>query len=294
MNLFLALGQLGLAEEYCGEQLFPIGTLYDPFVCRGLEAMMYSVYNGSRFVFAGTPSGISLSREGGAHQSTITPSIGLELPNIVYAEPCYGREMEWLLLEGLRSCQRQDGEALYLRLSTKPIDQAPFTELVARRGEEAVRADVLAGGFRLREPAALEDAVLFATCGALVPEVLAAAQLLEEEDGVNAAVLVLSSPDLLYRGWRKRRLAPLRDASSRPGPSHLERLVRAEERGLPLVTVIDGASHSLAFLGGCLGVRTVPLGVDTFGQTGSQPALYEAYGLSPEAIADAALVALEP
>jgi len=294
MNLFLLLGQLGLTAEVQGERLFPVGTVYDPFVVRGLEALLYSVYSGSRFVFAGTPSGISLSREGGAHQSTITPGIGIELPGLTYAEPCYAREMEWLLLDGLRRLQEPDGEALYLRLSTKPVDQGPFTELCARRGEEAVRADVLAGGFRLREAAAGGDRVLLATCGAMVPETLAAADLLVDEEGVEATVLVFSSADRLYRGWRASRLTHVRDLAATREPSHLERLVLPEERGLPVVTVLDGASHALAFVGGCLGSKTVPLGVDAFGQTGSQPELYEAYDLSPEAIATAALIALEP
>ena len=292
MNLFLALGQLGMTWDYQGEQLFPIGTLYDPFVVRGLEGLVWSVYNGARFVVAGTPAGISLSREGGAHQSTITPGIGIETPGILYAEPAFARELEWLLLDALRRMQEPDGEALYLRLSTKPVEQGPFAAAVASRGEDALRADVVAGGFRLREPGPGEDAVLLAACGALVPETLAAAELLEEEEGVAATVLCLSSPDRLYRDWRASRIAPLRDGS-RPGDCHLERLVPAE-RGRPVVTVIDGASHSLAFLGAALGVRCVPLGVDTFGQTGSLPALYEAYDLSPAAIATAALVALEP
>ncbi|MEX2420621.1 MAG: pyruvate dehydrogenase, partial [Actinomycetota bacterium] len=64
MNLFLALGELGKTRDYQGEQLFPIGTVYDPFVCRGLDALVYGLYSGSRFVVLGTPSGISLSREG--------------------------------------------------------------------------------------------------------------------------------------------------------------------------------------------------------------------------------------
>ena len=294
MNLFLLLGQLGLAAETEGERLFPIGTVYDPFVARGLEALLFSVYSGSRFVFAGTPSGISLSREGGAHQSTITPGIGIELPNLTYAEPCFAREMEWLLLDGLRGLQEPDGEALYLRLSTKPIDQSPFADLVGRRGEDAVRADVLAGGFRLREAGPGEDRVVLATCGAMVPETLAAADLLAEEEGVEALVLCLSSPDRLYRDWRRSRLAPLRDLSAKRRQSYLEQLVAPEGGSLPLVTVHDGASHALAFVGAALGVRTVPLGVDRFGQTGSQPELYDAYDLSPEAIATAALIALEP
>jgi pyruvate dehydrogenase E1 component len=293
MNLFLLLGQLGLAGESHGEPLLPIGTLYDPFVVRGLEGLLYSTYSGSRFVVAGTPSGLSLSREGGAHQSTITPGIGMELPGLVYAEPCFARELEWLLLDGLRQLQEPGGEALYLRLSTKPIDQAPFAHLVEARGEEAVRTDVLAGGFRVREAGSSGERVVIAACGTIVPEALAAAEQLDEDEGVDATVIVLSSPDRLYRGWREARLRPLRDGSP-PASSHLERLLAPEERAGPVVTVVDGASHALAFLGACLGVRTIPLGVDSFGQVGSQPAVYEAYGISADAIATAALVALEP
>ena len=137
-----------------------------------------------------------------------------------------------------------------------------------------------------------DDRVVLAACGAIVPEALSAARLLAEEEGVEATVLCLSSPDRLYRDWQARRAAPLRGASS--GPSHLERLVAADERGLPVVTVIDGASHALSFVGGALGVRSVALGVDRFGQTGSQPEVYAEYGIDAQSIATAALVALEP
>lgn len=294
MNLFLALGQLGMTREYQHEQLFPIGTVYDPFVCRGLDALIYDLYSGSRFVVLGTPSGLSLSREGGAHQSTVTPGLGMELPGLVYAEPTYARELEWLLLDALRVLQEPDGRATYLRLSTKPIDQAPFAALVERRGEEGVRADVLAGGFWLREPAGSDDTVILATCGAMTPEVLRAAELLEEDEGVAAAVLCLSSPARLYEDWRRRRLVHLRDLAATRQESHLERLIPPALRSAPIVTVIDGASHALAFLGSCLGARVVPLGVDSFGQAGSLADVYDAYDLSPEAIATAALIALEP
>ncbi|MFN8188384.1 MAG: hypothetical protein U0R69_15045 [Gaiellales bacterium] len=294
MNLFLAIGELGKTRDYQGETLFPIGTVYDPFVCRGLDAFIYGVYSASRFIVLGTPSGISLSREGGAHQSTVTPGLGMELPGVVYAEPAYGQELEWLLLDGMRRLQERDGESLYLRLSTKPVDQAPFAALVERRGKEAVRADVLAGGFWLVEPQVDGDAVILATCGAMVPEVLEAAALLADDEGVSAGVLCLSSPDRLYRDWRRRRLTHLHDLSAAREPSHLERLVPPALRRQPIVTVIDGASHALAFLGGCLGMRSVPLGVDRFGQCGSQPELYEVFDLSPAAVATAALIALEP
>ena len=292
MNLFLLLGQLGLSHEIQGQPLFPIGTLYDPFVVRGLEAFLYGTYSGSRFIVCGTPSGVSLSREGGAHQSTVTPGIGIELPGVTYAEPCFARELEWLLLDGLRRLHDSDGEALYLRLSTVPIDQTPFTELVARAGEEAVRADVLLGGFRLREPGEHDDRVTIATCGTLVPQALEAAEILEADEGVGASVIVLSSPDRLYRDWRTGRLRPLNEGAP-PTSSHLDALFAAD-RGAPVVSVIDGASHALAWLGGAVGVRGIALGVDRFGQTGSQEAILETYGLSAGAIVTAALAALEP
>ncbi|MDH5334129.1 MAG: pyruvate dehydrogenase, partial [Thermoleophilia bacterium] len=293
MNLVLALGQLGLTWDFQRERLFPIGALYDPFVMRALEGIVFSVYQGARFVLCGTPSGISLSREGGAHQSLSTPGIGIETPGLTYCEPAYARELEWLLVDGLRRLQEPDGESLYLRLSTKPLDQAPFTAAAARRGEEALRADVVAGGFRLREAGASDDRVLVATCGAMAPEALAAAELLAEDEGVEATVLCLSSPDRLYHGWRRARTEPVRGAAA-VATSHLDALVRSDERGLPVVTVIDGSSHALAWLGSALDTRCVPLGVDAFGQVGSQAEVYAAYGISPEAIATAALVALQP
>ena len=139
MNLVLLLGQLGLSWDHQRERLFPFGTVYDPFVMRALEGIVYSTYSGSRFVLVGTPSGISLSREGGAHQSVSTPGIGIETPGLTYAEPCYARELEWLLLDALTRMQTPDGEALYLRLSTKPIDQEPFAAAVALVGDERLR-----------------------------------------------------------------------------------------------------------------------------------------------------------
>ena len=292
MNLVLLLGQFGLTREVQGRQLFPIGTLYDPFVMRALEGIVYSVYSGSRFILAGTPSGISLSREGGAHQSLNTPGIGMETPALTYVEPCFGRELEWLLLDGLARMQEDDGEALYLRLSTKPVDQTAFSAFVERVGEERARADVINGAFRLREPASSPDRVTIAACGAIVPEALQAADALSEQEGVEALVLCLSSPDRVYRDWKTARTKPLVDGGA-PRTSTLDRLLSPDEQRAPIVTVIDGASHALAWLGSALGASSVPLGVDGFGQAGSQAELYAEHGISAEAIATAALVALE-
>ncbi|MEK7387021.1 MAG: pyruvate dehydrogenase, partial [candidate division NC10 bacterium] len=113
-NLFLLLGALGLTRELSGVTLLPIGTLYDPFVPRGLDALYHALYSGARFVVAATPSGVSLSPEGGAHQSVITPGIGVALPAIAYFEPAFAREVEWILLDALAGIAGGTGDSLYL------------------------------------------------------------------------------------------------------------------------------------------------------------------------------------
>jgi len=295
MNLFMLLGQLGLSHELNGELLLPVGTVYDPFVCRGLDALIYSVYSGSKFVFAGTPAGVTLSPEGGAHQSAITASIGLELPNLRLYEPCFARETEWCLLEGLRQClDREHGLSTYLRLSTRPIEQQPFEDALARVGEPELRRQALLGGYRLLEPT-LDGAprVVLAAAGPILPEVLAAAHELADE-GVAATVLNITSADRLYAEWQSSRLAGIRTASVPRAIDHLaQTLLRPDERTAPLVTVLDGASHALAFLGSIFGQRTVPLGMDRFGQSGDRANLYAYAGIDAGHIVNAALLALE-
>ena len=199
MNLFLLLGQLGLAHEHHGEQLFPIGTVYDPFVLRGLDAFLYSLYSGSRFVVVGTPSGVTLAPEGGAHQSTITPSVGLELPGVTASEPAYAKCLDWLLCEALADLNRADGRAHYLRLSTRPVDQLPFSLAQDRLGSDLLREDVLKGAYVLRIPGRPEGAPLtILASGPVMPEVLLAADQLDEE-GVSVTVIDVTSLDRLYR-----------------------------------------------------------------------------------------------
>jgi pyruvate dehydrogenase E1 component len=278
-NLFLLLGALGLSRELYGELLLPIGTLYDPFVTRGLDALYHALYSGSRFIVAATPSGVSLSPEGGAHQSVITPGIGVALPGIVYWDPAFALEVEWILLEGLRSLADGQGEAVYLRLSTRPLDQS-----LAPCPSSVYRAGVLRGAYRLvdarREPGWDPDAnaVGIFAAGVMVPEAVQAARALRER-GVLASVFVVTSADRLYRDVRDPR-------------PYLEELVSPEEEGVPVISVLDGHSHALAFLGAALGVPQMALGVDDFGQSGTRADLYRHYGIDAPAIARAAQVLL--
>ena len=222
---------------------------------------------------------MSLAPEGGAHQSVITPGIGVALPAIAYFEPAFAREVEWILLHGLRGLADRTGESLYLRLSTKPVEQA-----LAPPPSDEYRARVLRGAYRLVDARQAphwdpeDNAVSIFAVGAMVPEAVAAGRQLGEA-GVCASVFVVTSPDRLYRGLRE-------------GRPYLEELVGADEEGVPVVSVLDGHSHGLAFLGGALGVPQQALGVDDFGQSGTRADLYHHYGIDAPAIARAALTLL--
>ncbi|HXW46386.1 MAG TPA: transketolase C-terminal domain-containing protein, partial [Streptosporangiaceae bacterium] len=301
MNLFLLLGQLGLAFDLSAQPLLPVGTVYDPFVLRGLDAFIYSVYSGARFVVAGTPSGVTLAPEGGAHQSTITASVGLELPNVTFIEPAYAVALDWLLCGALQSvatagapagAEAAESGSYYFRLTTRGIDQQPFQAARDRLGDAILRRQVLAGGYRLVDAAdaAAQGAppVYLVGCGAVMPEVLAAAGELADE-GIAATVVDVTSPDRLYRAWQRTLRQGVRTATA---PSIAGALRSAFADRAPVVTVHDAASHTMSWLGSALGVPAVSLGVDSFGQSGAVADLYRAHDLDSGSIVNAALAAL--
>jgi pyruvate dehydrogenase E1 component len=276
-NFFIMLTSLGLAAPHFGTRLLPVGTVYDPFVSRGLDALNYGCYSDSRFLLVGTPSGITLAAEGGAHQSINTPLIGMGQPNLTYFEPAYADELAVMMRWAFDHMQQPDGSSVYLRLSTRSIPQIT-------REDDGWQAGALEGGYWLREPAdGAEAAIVFS--GVVAPEALAAwEQLVEDIPGIG--LLNVTSPDLLHRGWSVRRAARWNDAPV--APCHAETLLSALAPGAGLVTVLDGSPAALSWLGGVKGMRVSPLGTDSFGQTGDLLDLYRTYRLDADAIVEAA------
>ena len=276
-NFFLALTSLGLAAPHFGTRLIPVGTVYDPFIARGLDALNYGCYSDARFLLVGTPSGLTLGPEGGAHQSINTPLIGMGQPGLAYFEPAWADEVALMMRWAFEHMQRPEGSSVYLRLSTRVIPQI-------ERANADWEADALKGAYWLRKPDGNAEAAIAFT-GAIAPEVLDAWQQLTE-DIPGLGLLNVTSPDLLHRDWSARRAA--RWTSSKAAPSHVETLLSQLAPGTGLVTVIDGSPGALSWLGGVKGMRVSPLGVDRFGQTGDLPDLYRTYRLDAEAIVDAA------
>lgn len=287
-NLFLLLGAAGLAHSLFGERLLPVGTVYDPFISRGLDALNYACYQDARFLLVGTPSGVTLAPEGGAHQSIAEPLIGMAQDRLAAFEPAFLDELS-VIVDWAFDYMQRDGEgdpdertwlrdetggSVYLRLSTRPLEQP------TRRADEAFRRGVIDGAYWLREPGPNADVVLVYQ-GCVAPEVIAAAGRIAEARR-DIGVLAVTSADRLNAGWTAAQRARRRGVKGARG--HVEALLGGLPRHCSLVTVIDGHPATLAWLGAVAGHRTVPLGVEHFGQCGRISDLYAHYGLDANGI----------
>jgi pyruvate dehydrogenase E1 component len=272
-NLVGLLGELGATWSRYGQPLLPIGTIYDPFVGRALEPWSFGMYAGGQSILIGTPSGVSLAPEGGAHQSIVTPSIGIAQPGCTAWEPAFGQDLEWTLLAALSQLGRPGGESAYFRLSTRPVEQS----LAAEPDRELV----LAGGYALRRATGAPQVTLVGM-GAVVPELLAAAD--EIGEGVDA--ICLTSADLVFRALRAR-------AGLEKHRADILAELLPPDRAAPIVTVLDGDPHALAFLAAVNATPLTPLGVTRFGQSGELAEVYEHHEIDAETIVGAALDLLD-
>ncbi|MBR0659294.1 1-deoxy-D-xylulose-5-phosphate synthase N-terminal domain-containing protein [Neoroseomonas oryzicola] len=277
-NLFLVLAGLGLADRLYGARLLPIGTVYDPFVNRGLDALIYACYQDARFLLVSTPSGLTLAPEGGQHQSVNTPLIGMAADRLASFEPAHADELAILLRHAFDHMQKPDGSAVWLRLSTRGLEQP----------QRALDPAAVIAGAHWVVPPGQGARIAIAYQGALAPEAVAAFEELRSEEPM-AGLLAITSPDRLHADW----LAARRQVRGgvRAG-SHIERILAPLAPGAALVTVLDGHPAAHAWMGAVRGQRVVPLGVDRFGQAGDIPDLYREYGLDSDAILDACAEAL--
>ena len=280
-NLFLALGAAGLSDKMFGASLIPIGTIYDTFISRGLDALNYAVYQDSRFLLVATPSGISLGPEGGAHQSIITPLIGIGQPNLLMFEPTYADELEVILRYTFSYMQRPEGSSVYIRLSTRNIPQ------ITREINKSLEGEILSGGYWLEKPKNKSN-ITIVFSGVMAPEVLEAIEILKE-DMLDVSVLSITSADRLYKNWKE---AQKQRSMGNKILSRIEELFLDTLSESVIVTLIDAHSSSLTWIGGAVGKKTVSLGVDEFGQSGNLQDLYNHYDIDADAIVDACAQAL--
>ena len=272
MNLFLLLGAAGLSHELFGERLFPVGTVYDPFISRGLDAMNYACYQDARFMIIGTPSGVSLAPEGGAHQSIGTPLIGISQPGLLSYEPAFADELALIMNYGFGYMQSDDGGSIYLRLSTRAIDQP------LRNINNDLQNDILSGGYWLKKPGPNPELILVYQ-GVTAHEVIEATGFLGDKFK-DIGVLGITSSDCLFHDWKEKNLSYGNSSEN----SHIEKLFINVPKSTIIITVIDGHPMTLAWLGSVFGHKTIPLGVDRFGQTGNIKELFAEFMIDSESI----------
>jgi pyruvate dehydrogenase E1 component len=292
MNLFLLLGAAGLSHSLFGKRLIPIGTVYDPFVCRGLDALNYACYQDARFMIVGTPSGVTLAPEGGAHQSIGTPLIGMSQDGIAAFEPAFADELA-VIMEWAFDYLQRDGEgdpdertwlrdetggSVYLRLTTNPIEQP------GKRVDDDFRQGAIDGAYWLRKPGPNCEVVI-AYQGAVASEAIkAAGQIAQGRRDIG--VLAVTSADRLNAGWTAAQRA--RSNGVQSAHSHIETLLADLPRNCVIITVIDGHPATLSWLGAVHGHQTIPHGVEHFGQTGTISDLYRHFRIDADALIQSA------
>jgi pyruvate dehydrogenase E1 component len=292
---------MGLSHSLFGERLLPIGTLYDPFISRGLDALNYACYQDARFMIVATPSGVTLAPEGGAHQSIGTPLIGLTQDGLCSFEPAFVDELAVMMRWGFDYMQRdgesptsaggtpeepnektwlrdETGGSVYLRLTTRPLEQ-PRRAMTPQFAE-----DIVDGAYWMRKPGPNAEVVVAYT-GALAPEAIEAVGLMAE-DRRDIGLLAITSADRLNAGWTASQRA--RERGVTHARSHIERLLDVVPASCGLVTVMDGHPATLAWLGAVNGHRTRSLGVEHFGQTGTITEIYRHFGIDARGIMRAA------
>jgi len=292
MNLFLLLAAAGLSHSMFGKRLIPIGTVYDPFVSRGLDALNYACYQDARFMIVGTPSGVTLSYEGGAHQSVASPLIGMSQDGLAAFEPAFADELAVIMEWSFKHLQKdgesdpdertwlrdETGGSVYLRLTTNPIEQP------GKRVDDAFKQGAIDGAYWLRKPGPNCEVVI-AYQGAVAPEAIKAAGMIGESRR-DVGVLAVTSADRLNAGWTAAQRA--RANGTKTAASHIETLMQDLPRTCVLITVIDGHPATLSWLGGVWGHQTISHGVEHFGQTGSIADLYRHFRLDADALVSSA------
>jgi pyruvate dehydrogenase E1 component len=291
-NLFLMLAALGLSTSLFGERLLPVGTLYDPFIARGLDSLNYACYQNARFLLVATPSGLALAPEGGAHQSMGTPLIGIAQDGLAAFEPAFADELAAIMAWAFDYMQRdgegepnernwlrdETGGSVYLRLSTRPLEQ------ISRPMTPDLASDIVDGAYWLRPPGPACEVVIVYQGTVAAEAIEAAGRLAEARRGV--AVLAVTSADRLSAGWHAAERA--RQRGKADARCHVERILDEVPRDAGLVTVLDGHPTTLSWLGAVIGHRVKPLGVEHFGQSGTIPDLFHHYGIDANAIVHAA------
>ncbi|MCB0416727.1 MAG: pyruvate dehydrogenase [Bdellovibrionaceae bacterium] len=228
-NCMSAAGSFGKFFDYVGIPFYPAMTIYDFFIKRAHDQYYYNLYWRSCFATLGTPSGVTLAPEGAQHSW----KSDFQIPHVVTWEPCFAKEVEWILADTLRrhfTRENENREAALIRCVTKGLVQKDFLGRLSRQHRfkllpeghgplttemepevphweeteilETVRKEVLEGAYPLIDYRGYEgytpgdNVIHIFAMGALGEEAIQASDKLLEK-GIFANVFIVTSSDLL-------------------------------------------------------------------------------------------------
>jgi len=239
------------------------------------------------FLLGGTSGRTTLNGEGLQHEDGHSHVIASTIPNCVSYDPTYAYEVAVIIQDGLRRMMR-DQEDVYYYITVLNENYAhPAMPEGAEQG--ILRGMHLVSGGKAAKG---KLKVQLMGCGAILREVLAAAELLGKDFGVAADVWSVTSFNELRRDGIETARWNLLHPEAEPRRSYLEQCLR--DHSGPVIAATDYmrvfADQIRAFLP--QPARYSVLGTDGFGRSDTRRALRGFFEVDRRYVAVAALKAL--
>ncbi|MCO5411078.1 alpha-ketoglutarate dehydrogenase [Ralstonia mojiangensis] len=234
------------------------------------------------FLIGATAGKTTLGGEGLQHQDGTSHLAASTVPNCRAWDPAFAYEIAVILDEGMRAMlERQEDTFYYLTVTNENYAQPSMPDRDLREG-------ILKGMYPLAPQSLPTARVQLLGSGAILGEVMAAAQMLKDDWNIDAATWSVTSFSELHReAIAAERVARL---GGEAAPSYVEAVLRAS-RG-PVVAATDYVRAVPELIRAHVPRRYVTLGTDGFGRSDSRRALREFFEVDRASIAIAALKAL--
>jgi pyruvate dehydrogenase E1 component len=293
-----------------GVPMLPIYIYYSMFGFQRVGDLIWAAADqrARGFLFGATAGRTTLGGEGLQHQDGSSQLVAATVPNCRAYDPAFAAELAVIMDHGMRQMlERQQDEFYYLTVANENYPQPSLPP--------GVEADVIRGMYRFGSYPAVSErsrhgaapatsvapasaqmpakpsspAVRLLGSGAILREVIAAAELLSADWGIACDVFSVTSFSELAREAREaerwNRLHPMQA----PRATHLSGMIGGDA---PVVAATDYVRAYPQLIAPYVDARYVALGTDGFGRSDTRAALRGFFEVDRHSIALAAIDAL--
>jgi pyruvate dehydrogenase E1 component len=236
------------------------------------------------FLLGATSGRTTLGGEGLQHQDGSSHVVAATIPNCRAYDPAFAYELAVIIDRGMRRMMGEGAdEFYYITLMNENYAQPSMPDGVAEH--------IVKGLYKLPRPASdsREPAVQLLGSGAILREVLAAADLLLENFGVASDVFSVTSFSELARDARETERHNRLNPTAARRHSHLEQCL-GEDR--PVIAATDYVRAYPELIAAHVRARFLALGTDGFGRSDTRAALRQFFEVDRRSIAVAAIAQL--